>query len=184
MTWFGCIPCTGGKSPVAGSREPTSLVLLSIAWFQTSAFIFFNSIQRDRHAVAGDGETNSSDPETLELGEGEISTAELPRAPPPERVRSPPKSLADRATTSSAPPAGHPEKPTLCTGQGTPIPHPPAAGAAAGGRGIDAPPACEVDLLALFTNRPSQTVAGEGNDQAQLLMWKLIRPINCLYSAL
>jgi hypothetical protein len=107
-------------------------------------------------------------PETLELGEGEGSTAELLRAPPPERMSFSPKRRADRTTTSSALLAGHLDKPTLYTGRGSTIPHPPAAGAAAGGQKIDDPTASEVVLLVWFTNSPLPTVAGKGKDQAAL----------------
>jgi hypothetical protein len=103
-------------------------------------------LRLDRHAAAGEGLTNSTDPRIRELGEDESSTAELRRAPPSKRTSSISKRHADRTTTFSAPPAGHLEYPTLCTSRGSTIPRPPAAGAAAGGGGIDDPTASKVDL--------------------------------------
>jgi hypothetical protein len=53
-----------------------------------------------------------------------------------ERGSAAPKTSAERATASTAPPAGTSSNPTLCTWRDSGIPQPPAAGAAAGDGGI------------------------------------------------
>ena len=64
------------------------------------------------------------------------SAVELQEATPPEGTSTTCKHNTGEATTSKTTPAGPVLLPTLCTRRDPAIPHPPAAGAAAGGRGI------------------------------------------------
>jgi hypothetical protein len=118
-------------------------------------------LRLDRHAAAGEGRPNSPDPQTLKLGEDEDMATRLLEAPSPEREIFATKRRADLAASSSAPPASDQDNPTLYTGRGSTIPHPPAAGATAGGEGISDPTACEVDFPEVFRKNAPPYCSGE-----------------------
>ena len=86
-------------------------------------------------------------------GRGRRSAVDLRGASRPERTSTTHKLDADAATTSMTPPAEALLLPTLCTRRDPAIPHPPAAGAAAGGRGITRTAGGEVEAQGDLRNR-------------------------------
>jgi hypothetical protein len=113
MAWIRSTPSADGKSPVAGSKEPTPWPHIFTARPHITSTLFVFKIQRSRHADAGKGGPNSTDPETLKLEDVESSTTTPLREPSPEG-----KSSADQL----------PRHPTLCTSREPSTPHPPTAG--------------------------------------------------------
>ena len=162
MAWIRCRPSAVEKSPVASSWELTPPPCIFIADLHTSAFSLLNKSRRRRHADAEEGLRNSSDPKTLELRKGGISTAEHRSAPPPKGMRSAGQRHVDRTPAFTAPPTGLRKEPRLFTSHRSTIPRPPAVGAAAGGRGIADLTARTVELLEGFRKSPLSTVDGRG----------------------
>ena len=148
---------------VASSEELTPRPSISIAGLQLTASSLLNKIRPGRHTVAGEG-----------LRKGGISTAELRGAPPSKGTRSAEHRHADRTSASTAPPTGLQSNPTLYTSRGSTIPRPPAAGAAAGDRGIGDPTASEVSFPESFRKSSYPTVAGEEDDQVSSFSKHLI----------
>ena len=133
-----------GKSPIAGSADPTRRNAV-IAALEVNAIFSFNLLLRiHRHIGSGRGTTNAPDPQTGELGDVDHLTKKLQGAPPREGKPADSKTRTDATSTSMAPPAGNLPDPTLCTGRDLRFPQPPAAEAAAGGRGNRRSPASEV----------------------------------------
>jgi hypothetical protein len=103
--------------------------------------IVFNFRHRILHLHgSGRGTRNSPRPQTAELGEVERLTKKPRGAPSPERKRRDTKHPADSTTASKTPPAGTQPNSTLYTSRDPWFPHPPAAGAAAGGGETGEPP--------------------------------------------
>ena len=79
-----------------------------------------------------DEASGSADPRPPEVAR---ATPETRRAPPPVKEHADTQSLADTVAHTTTPPGGALSNPTLCTSRDPGFPHPPAAGAAGGGRG-------------------------------------------------
>ena len=146
-------PSADGKSPNTGPEEPTLESTATAAVKNQLINLHLNSIQIRREPWSGRGETTSSDPQILELGEVTRVTEKLQGAPPQEGIHADNKTRSSSSTTSWAPPAGDLPKPTLYTRRETGFPNPPAAGTADGGGGTHASPASEVDRRPTLKNR-------------------------------
>jgi hypothetical protein len=94
---------------------------------------------------------------------------DLQGAPPPKGTNATCKHNTGHATTSTATPAEALLLPTLCTRRDPAIPHPPAAGAAAGGRGITRIAGGEVGTVAGFRKTPLSTVR-EGGERSKVVL--------------
>jgi hypothetical protein len=137
MAWIRSTPSADGKSPVAGSKEPTPWPHIFTARPHITSTLFVFKIQRSRHADAGEGGPNSTDPETLKLEDVESSTTAPRREPSPEGKSSATKTLHRPHHRLLSAADQQPRHPTLCTSRESSIPHPPAAVAAAGGGEIE-----------------------------------------------
>lgn len=151
----------GGKSPIAGSWDPTRRDAVDAAVGKNTIFnLIFK--HRDRRLLdPGRGTTNSIDPWTTELGEVDRLTKMLRGTPSSEGERADTKHHTDSFPASRKPPAGTKPSPTLYTSLDPWIPQPPAARAAVGGGGIHGPAASEVGRRGGFKKSPLVTVEEE-----------------------
>ena len=126
-----------GKSPSAGSADPTAEDVADDAELPEITFIF-NFTNRVRRLVEpGRGTASSPDPWISKPGEVGRLTMKLRRAPPPEGKRADTKLQTDTISASKTPPAGTIPTPTLCTSLDPWIPtpeRPPEPGESTDGR--------------------------------------------------
>ena len=154
-----------GKRPRSSSRTPRSPAAASSS----------SLCRSPRSAAPGSGleERSEGNPTISRLQTVARETAELHGAPPPERSRADTTKPTSTTATSKAPLAGRPTSPTLCTRRETGFPHPPAAGAADGGRGTHASPAAKVDRRRAPKKRLFRTVAIRGEGGAAFYQHRL-----------
>jgi hypothetical protein len=62
MAWIKHGPSADGKSPVAGSWEPTPRSTIAIARLRISTFFLLHELRPVLHAMAGEGKKGSTDP--------------------------------------------------------------------------------------------------------------------------
>jgi hypothetical protein len=113
-----------------------------------------------RPTGTGRGKTRTPAPPSCEHAEGSRSTAEL-HGPPPSKGTTATCKQTDDISAFKTPHDDTTPTPTLSTTLDPWIPQPPAAGAAAGGRGIHGSTASEVGRRGEFTKTPLSTVDGE-----------------------
>ena len=161
---MGASPKAAGKSPIAGSEDPTRRSTAVVA-DRFNAIFTSNFKHRDHHLLdPGRGSTHSIDPWTAEHGEVGSLTKMLRRAPSPEGEHTDTKLRTSSIPASETPPAGTRTCPTLYTSLDPWIPQPPATGAAGVGGGIHGPAASEVGKLSGFRKIASRNTVGERGD--------------------
>ena len=105
-----------GKSPIAGSANPTRRnAVVVVAVIFNAIFTFFFTHQDRRLVDPERGTTNSPDPRTAELEEVSCLTKKLRGAPSPEGKHADTKHHPDRIPASKTPSARPEPTPTLCT---------------------------------------------------------------------
>jgi hypothetical protein len=140
-----------GKSPFTAPGGVTPWINGSTAKLHAILFWIFNNAGICRLSGSGRGCLRCrADPKICEHREGGLDVEALRGSPPQEGTSCSTKLQIDRGTTSSPPSPGDQLDPTLCTHRRSGIPHPPAVGAAGGGRGIPRHPGGEVEEVVGF----------------------------------